>query len=137
MLANGGEAALLNYLSSIRLRVFLGISLISAVVLGIVVYRAYLEWELRLEYARARVQNSAQSLAATHNDLVQYTAGLIDSLAHVSAVSQFASSEECSRELAKERQHVRSFTSISVLSADGDVICGSGTPPATFKVAET
>lgn len=126
-----------DYFSSIRLRVFLGISLISAVVLGIVGYRAYLEWGLRLEYARARVQNSAQLLAATHNDLVQYTAGLIDSLAHVVAISEFASSEDCSRELAKEREHATYFNRILVLLPSGEVVCSSATPSATFNVADT
>ena len=123
-------------LSSIRLRVFVGLSLISCVVVAIVGYRAYVEWDLRVEYARARVHNSAQQLAATHNDLVQYTAGLIDSLAHIAAITRFEGSAECSRELSRELESSSHFVSISVLQSNGKIACEATRSSGSFNVAD-
>jgi diguanylate cyclase (GGDEF)-like protein/PAS domain S-box-containing protein len=127
----------LNTLSTLRLRIFLGISIVSLIVLTIVGYRAYVEWQLRVEYARTRVQNTAQRIAAAHNDTVQYTAGLIDSLARVAAVSHFAASEKCSLELAKELTQSPHFAGISVLLPSGVTICSAGASQSLFNAIDT
>ncbi len=124
------------WFASLRLRALLAILCIFAGVLGIFGYRAYAEWQARYGEARLRVEHSANALADDQTELIQYAAGIVDTLVRTNRVHSLWSAGTCSPIFGEVLRDSPRFSNVVLVLADGEVACNAASPGARISVAD-
>ena len=112
-------------LSSLRVRVLVGVAVVSCTVLALFGWRAYTELDYRLDAARARVQRHAELFAAAQRGFLDHASAVIFGLLRSDEVAAFVPSTMCVRDLERAQLESPQFRTIEVALPSGRVICSA------------
>lgn len=112
-------------LSSLRVRVLVGVAVVSCTVLALFGWRAYTELDYRLDAARVRVQRHAELFAAAQRGFLDHASAVIFGLLRSDEVAAFVPSTMCVRELERAQLESPQFRTIEVALPSGRVICSA------------
>jgi PAS domain S-box-containing protein/putative nucleotidyltransferase with HDIG domain len=118
-----------DFLFSLRTRALLLVGLAFAVFVGAMGFQATAERQVRLEFARDHLQNTAKLIAAQQNRIIEYAQQFLESLIRAQNGRHAIVSQDCQRTLAQRLQEEPRIANIFVALPDGSVVC-SATPTA-------
>jgi len=113
-----------NFLFSLRTRALLLVGVAFAVFVGTMAFHATAERQMRLEFVRDHLLDTAKLIAAQQNHAIEYAQQLLEYLIRA---QNGLLSEDCQRTLVKRLQEEPRIANISVALPDGSVVC-SATP---------
>jgi PAS domain S-box-containing protein len=116
-----------NFLFSLRTKALLLVGLTFAVFVGTLGFHAIAERQMRLEFVRDHLLDTAKLIAAQQNYAIENAQQLLKSLTRAQTGRQTIIPEDCQRTLAQRLQDEPQIANISVALPDGSVVC-SATP---------
>ncbi len=118
-----------NFLFSLRTKALLLIGLAFAVFVATMWFHATTERQMRLEFVKDHLLDTAKLIAARQNHVIEYAQQLLDSLVSARNGRRTILSEDCQRTLAQRLREEPRIANIIMALPDGSLVC-SATPSA-------